>query len=75
MNQENVSIEGFLRVNQIIPSIIPISRSSWYAGVKDGRYPKPVKLGLRTTVWRVREIRELVEGSLTGLDNPPTVAS
>lgn len=58
----DTSLDGFLRINQIIPSIIPISRSSWYAGVKDGRYPKPVKLGLRTTVWRVRDIKKIIEG-------------
>jgi len=60
MNQ--LKIDGLLRVNQIIPGIIPISRSSWYAGVKAGRYPAPVKLGPRTTAWRVGDIRRLVDG-------------
>jgi len=27
-----------------------------------GRYPKPVKLGPRTTAWRVSDIRALIEG-------------
>jgi predicted DNA-binding transcriptional regulator AlpA len=62
--------EGFLRLNQIIgskgaPAIIPISRSSWWAGVKSGRYPKPVKLGKRTTAWKVADIRRLIEGEAT----------
>ena len=57
---------GFLRLPQIvgnpkanppIPPIIPISKSSFWAGVKSGKYPKPVKLGARTTVWRVEDIR------------------
>ncbi|QJD31182.1 helix-turn-helix transcriptional regulator [Methylococcus geothermalis] len=60
---------GFLRIHQIvgdrkanppIPPIIPVSRSTWWAGVKDGRYPKPIKIGPRTTVWTVEDIRELV---------------
>ena len=57
---------GFLRLSQIIgtdegPPIIPVSKSSWWAGVKSGRYPKPVKLGARTTAWRAEDIRALIE--------------
>ena len=59
---------GFLRLSQIIgnprtelPPLIPISRSSWWAGVRSGRFPKPVKLGPGTTVWRVEQIRTLSE--------------
>lgn len=44
-----------------IPAIYPVGKSSWWAGVKDGRYPKPVKLGPRTTAWRVEDIRALIE--------------
>lgn len=51
---------GFLRLSQIIPDIIPIGKSSWWAGVKKGKYPKPIKLGPRTTVWRVEDILALV---------------
>jgi hypothetical protein len=35
--------------------------SSWWAGCKSGRYPKPYKLGPRTTAWRVDDIRALLE--------------
>lgn len=54
---------GFLRLPSIIaPSgPIPVSKSTWWAGVKDGRFPKPVKLGPRITVWRVQDIRTLIE--------------
>ena len=56
---------GFLRINQIIgdkttPAIIPVSKSSWWAGVKEGRFPQPVKLGRRTTAWRVADIITLI---------------
>ena len=60
---------GFLRLPQILgdaravpplPALIPVKRSSWWAGVKTGRYPKPVKLGLRTTAWRVEDIRAFI---------------
>ena len=54
---------GFVRLHQILaPSgPIPVSKSSWWAGVKEGRFPQPVKLGPRTTVWRAEEIRALFE--------------
>lgn len=40
--------------------LLPISRSTWLNGVKTRKYPKPVKLGPRTTVWRVEDIRALI---------------
>ncbi len=39
---------------------IPVSKSTWWAGVKDGRFPKPVKLGPRITVWRAEDIQQLL---------------
>lgn len=51
-----------LRLKQIVPARIPISRSSWWAGVKSGKYPKPIKLGERTTAWRSEDIDRLCEG-------------
>lgn len=36
---------------------VPISRSAWLSGVKEGRYPPPVKLSPRRVAWRVSDIR------------------
>lgn len=54
---------GFIRLSAILApnGPIPVGRSTWWAGVKSGRFPKPVKLGPRTTAWRVEDIRALVE--------------
>lgn len=65
---------GFLRLPQIlgkpadpdrgiaaIPALIPVARSTWWAGVKAGRFPKPVKIGQRCTAWRAEDIRQLIE--------------
>lgn len=41
--------------------LLPICRSTWLNGVRAGKFPKPVKLGLRTTVWRCEDIRALIE--------------
>ncbi len=54
---------GFVRLASILAprGPIPVSKSTWWAGIKDGRFPKPVKLGPRTTAWRVEDIRRLIE--------------
>lgn len=60
-----VSVHGIpplLREKQIIPGIVPVSRAEWWAGVRAGRYPQPVKLSTRVTCWRAEDIRALVEG-------------
>ena len=53
---------GFVRLPGILApnGPIPVSKSSWWQGIKDGRYPKPVKLGPRITAWRVEDIRALI---------------
>jgi predicted DNA-binding transcriptional regulator AlpA len=51
---------GFVRIPLIL-SLIPVSRSTWWEGVKSGRFPKPVKLGPRTTAWTSASIRALIE--------------
>jgi predicted DNA-binding transcriptional regulator AlpA len=54
---------GFVRLASILAPVgpIPVSKSTWWAGIKDGRFPKPVKLGSRITVWRDEDIRALIE--------------
>ncbi len=59
---------GFVRLAQIlgdnklgIPPLIPVSRTTWWEGVRSGRFPQPIKLSPRTTAWRAEDIRELIE--------------
>lgn len=74
---------GYVRLTQIlgkpatptaeaVPPLIPIARSTWWAGVKSGRFPQPVRgLGPRITAWRAEDIRALIEslnGAATGSD-------
>jgi len=56
---------GFVRLPGILApnGPVPVSKSTWWAGIKDGRYPKPVKLGPRITAWRVEDIRALIAGA------------
>lgn len=50
---------GFLRLPQVL-AIIPVSRSTWWAGCRSGKFPRPVKIGERCTAWRAEDIRELI---------------
>jgi len=53
-------ILGNLKSNPPIPPIIPVGKTYWWDGVKKGLFPKPIKLGSRITVWRVEDIRNLI---------------
>lgn len=55
----SIPATGFLREPAVL-SLIPVGRSTWWAGVKAGRYPKPVKLGARMTAWRAEDIAALI---------------
>lgn len=56
-------IDGFMRLKDIIRphGPIPVGKSTWWAGIKDGRFPKGHKLSPGTTVWRCQDIRDLIE--------------
>ena len=59
-SMHNTPNNALLRLPQVL-ALIPVSRSAWWAGCKSGRYPKPVKLGPRTTAWRASDIAALLE--------------
>lgn len=62
-----LSEAGFLRLPQVL-KLFPVCKSTWWAGVRDGMYPKPVKLGKRCTAWRVSDVRAMIErtGNVVG---------
>ena len=51
--------ERMLRVKQVL-ELIPVSKSTWWAGVKKGRFPKPIRLGPRVTCWLESDIMSLM---------------
>ncbi len=57
---DNIFESGFLRLPQVL-QLIPVSKSTWWAGVKSGRFPKPIKMGERISVWRTEDIRKLIQ--------------
>jgi prophage regulatory protein len=57
--QPTIPETGFVRLPQIL-AVFPVSRSTWWEGVKRGKYPAAVKLGANMTAWRAEDIRELI---------------
>ena len=55
---------GFVRLPTIL-KLIPISKSTWWAGVKSGHFPQSVKLGKRVTAWKVEDIHQLINNNTT----------
>jgi len=66
MNSQNLQSNdlpqtGLIRLRQL-RRFIPVSNSTWWAGVKSGRFPKPVHLSKRVTAWKNEDIHALIEG-------------
>ena len=60
-------ISGLLRLKQVL-KLIPVSAATWWRGVKSGCYPKPIKLGPRTTCWLASDIQALIDRLAQGAD-------
>ena len=63
---------GYMRQSQLIPIIFPFSPATLWRKVKDGTFPKPIKLAPRITAWRVEDIRELLDGGVWADSNHPS---
>lgn len=59
MSQELPAI-GFVRIKTIL-QFIPVSASTWWEGCRSGRFPRPIKLSRRTTVWKAEDIHALIQ--------------
>ena len=63
MHQQSTPIlppTGFLRLNQVL-QFVPIGKTAWYNGVKEGRFPQPIQLSARTAVYRAQDIAALID--------------
>ena len=50
---------GFLRLPQVL-SLIPVSKATWWRGIRAGKYPSPIKLSQRVSAWRASDIQALL---------------
>ena len=53
---------GFVRLPQVL-AVIPVGKSTWWAGCKSGRFPSPVHLSPGITVWRAEDIHALIQSA------------
>lgn len=56
---ETIPTTGYLRLPEVL-KVYPVSRSTWWAGVKAGRFPQGHKLSERITAWKAEDIRALI---------------
>ena len=57
--QPNTQTRVLLRLPQVLERF-PVCKSKWWAGVKLGDYPQPIRLGPRCTMWRAEDIDQLI---------------
>jgi prophage regulatory protein len=51
---------GFVRLPQVL-SVISLGKTSWWNGVKSGRFPQTIKLTAHCTAWRAEDIPALIK--------------
>lgn len=52
--------ERMLRIRQVL-EMYPVSRATWWNGIRDGIYPAGIKLSTRTTAWKESDILALID--------------
>jgi len=57
MQLHDIPSTGYLRQAQLVGSILPIGATTLWRWVKEGRFPQPIKLSDRVTVWRAEDVR------------------
>jgi len=53
-------LDDLLKIDGVL-QFFPVSKSTWWAGVKSGKYPKPIRLSPRRVAWRKQDIESLIE--------------
>jgi prophage regulatory protein len=51
--------EYLIRIDEVLKRV-PVSRSSFYAGIRSGQYPQPRRVGKRSVAWLESEIDQLI---------------
>jgi predicted DNA-binding transcriptional regulator AlpA len=68
MESEAIAPRAYLRVSDITrnrrtgkPGLLPVTASTWWAWVKSGKAPSPIKLSPGCTVWREADVLKFAE--------------
>jgi predicted DNA-binding transcriptional regulator AlpA len=70
-SEGELSAVRLLRLPQVL-QYFPVSRSAWWAGVKEGRYPEPLRIGPRCVAWRLEDVLALIDSCGSAV---PTLAT
>ena len=57
---ESIPATGYVRLPDVL-RVYPVSKSTWWAGIKSGRFPQGHKLSERVTAWKAEDIRALIQ--------------
>jgi len=60
VNAEILKYTALIKLPEVL-QLYPVSRSTWYQGIKLGKYPPPIKIGPRSSAWRLSDINKLIE--------------
>lgn len=73
MTTEVIAARTYLRVSDITrnrrtgePGVLPVTASTWWAWVKAGKAPAPIKLSPGCTVWREADVLAFAESLAAG---------
>jgi predicted DNA-binding transcriptional regulator AlpA len=62
-----INEEKMYRLNDLYPPkqtgrkpLLPFSRATFCAGVKDKKYPQPIKYGPRIFLWKGKDLKEFL---------------
>jgi predicted DNA-binding transcriptional regulator AlpA len=59
VKKEETVHDRLLRIKDVL-KFVPLSRSTWLRGVKEGRFPEPVKVTDNVVAWRMSDIQDLI---------------
>lgn len=57
--EDGLPTTGFLRLAGVL-AVVTLGKSTVYDWIGKGKFPKPVKLGTRTSAWRVEDVRAFI---------------
>ena len=57
---DSLPATGYVRLPDVL-RVYPVSKSTWWAGIKAGRFPQGHKLSTRVTAWKAEDIRALIQ--------------
>lgn len=62
-NQHTTPRDGLIKLPEVL-KLFPVSKSHWYQGIKELRFPRPVRLSKRAVAWSRAAVLQLVADAM-----------